>query len=145
MSARYVLSLSLCQIVWRVSLRCLERIVGWVQWSSDHRSISYVVVVLSCRMTPNSSSTFLYRMLVIILCYVPDCNIRVCCWGCVMRVLKRGCLFLHTIYVRGVLLRLIFQSDQRISRYLFCIVIYIFHWRLFCFVVIYCIVDCIWC
>jgi hypothetical protein len=144
-SARYVLSLTVCRVVWRVSLRCLERIVVWVQRSSAHRSISYVVVILACRMIPNSVSTFLYRMLVIILWYAMDCHIRVCYWGCVMLMLRRDCLFLYTAHVHGFLLLVIFQSAQRMTCYVFCMVIYIFHWSLFCFVVIYRVVDCIWC
>ena len=56
---------SVCRPVWRVSLRWLERIVGWVHWSSAYRSISYVVVVLACKMTPNSSLLFLYLTLLI--------------------------------------------------------------------------------
>jgi hypothetical protein len=62
---QYVLSLSVCQAVWRVSLYWLERIVDWVHWSSAHRSISSVVVVLACKMTPNSLLPFLYCMLLI--------------------------------------------------------------------------------
>ena len=39
--------------------------MGWVHWSSAHRSISSVVVALACRMTPNSSLPLLYYMFLI--------------------------------------------------------------------------------
>jgi hypothetical protein len=74
-----------------------------------------VVVVSARRMTPNSSSTFLYRMLVIIVWYVPDCHTLVCYWGWVMRTPRRGCLFLYIAYVHTVLLLLISQSGQRMT------------------------------
>jgi hypothetical protein len=37
--------------------------VGWVHWSSTHRSIISVVVVYAGKMTPNNSFPFLQRML----------------------------------------------------------------------------------
>ena len=142
-AGRYVPSLSVCRAVWRVSLRWLERIVGWVHWSSAHRSISYDVVVLACKMTPNSSLPFFYRMLLIIVWYVPNCHIRVCYWECVMLMLRRGC-FSYIMYVHSALFLLISQSGQHTTCYMFCIVIYIFHCSLFCFMVICRIVDWIW-
>jgi hypothetical protein len=68
----------LCDMLFR-----LKRILGWVHWSSAHRSISSVVE-LAWRMTP-SISFFLYYILLIIACYVPDFHIRVYYWECVMR------------------------------------------------------------
>jgi len=58
--------------------------VGWVHWSSAHRSISSVVA-FACNMTPNSSLTFIYYMFLIIAWYVPDFDIRVYYSECVMR------------------------------------------------------------
>jgi len=49
----------------------------------------------------------------------------------VMRILRQGCLILDIVYVQGTLLLLIFQSGQRMTCYVGCIVIYIFH-RSFC-------------
>jgi len=68
--------------------------VGWVRWSSAHRSISSVVVALACKMTPNSSLPFLYRMLLIIVWYVPDYHIRVCYWECEIRLF----VFIYRIF-----------------------------------------------
>jgi len=76
---------------------------------------------------------------------VPDCHIRVCYWGRVMHMLRRGCFFLYISCVHGVLLLLDFQSGQRMTCYMFRIVIYTFHWSLFRFVVIYRIDDCTCC
>jgi hypothetical protein len=60
-------SLSVCWVVWHVSLSCLGHIQGWVQWSSAHWSISSVAVMSACRKTPNISTSYLYCMLVIIV------------------------------------------------------------------------------
>jgi hypothetical protein len=103
-----------CRAVLRVSLRWLERMEGWVHWSPVHRSISSVVV-LACKITPNSSLTFLCRTLLVNLWYVPDCHIRVCYWECVMLMLRQGCLFLYIVYFHGALLLLIFQSGLHTS------------------------------
>jgi len=73
-----------CRVVWRVVSLCwLERIVGWVHWSSANRSITSVVVALACRMTPNSSLTFFCCMFLITAWYAPDYHIRVYYWECV--------------------------------------------------------------
>jgi len=130
MSARYVMSVSVGRVVWRVSLRCLRCIEGWVHWSSAHRSISSVVVVVvvvpALRKAPKISSTYFCCMLVIIVWCVPDCPIRVCHCGCVMRMLRQGCLFLCILYAQCTLLLLIFQFGPRTTCCMFCIVIYIY-------------------
>jgi len=58
-----------------------------------------------------------------------------------MHMLRRGCLFLYIARVHGAVLLLISQSGQRTTCYMFRIVIYIFHWSLFRFLVIYRKVD----
>jgi len=124
---RYLTSVSVCRVVWRVSLRCLGCIEGWVHWSSANRSISYVVVVVvvpAFRKTPNTSSTYFCCMLVIIVWYVPDCPIRVCYWGCVMRMLRQGYLFLYFLHVQCKLLLCYFQFGPCKTYCMFCIVIY---------------------
>ena len=65
----------MCRAVLRVSLRWLEHIEGCVRWSSAHRSISSVVVVLACKMTTNNSLTFLCHTLSVNVWYVPDSHI----------------------------------------------------------------------
>jgi len=50
---------------------------------------------------------------------------------------REVCLFLYIVYFHGALFLLIYQSGQHMICYMLCIVIYIFHWSLFCFVVIY--------
>jgi len=53
-------------------------------------------------------------------------------------------LFLYIVYFHSALFLLNYQSGQHMICYIFCIVIYVFDWSLFCFVVVYRIVDCIW-
>lgn len=124
-SALYVMSLSVCRVVWGCSVM-LPR-ACWVHWSSASRSISSFVVVHACRKTPTCSSSYLHHILVIIVWYVPDFNIHICYWWCVMRILRKGCLFLYIVYVHGTLLLLIYQTGPHMTCCMFCIVIYIFH------------------
>ena len=70
---RYVLSLSVCRAVWRVSLYWLERTVSWVHWPSAHQSISSFVA-LTCKMIPSSSS-FPFPHAFITAWYVQDYHI----------------------------------------------------------------------
>ena len=54
-------------------------------------------------------------------------------------------MFLCILHVGGALFLLGFQFGQRMICYMFCIVIYKFHWHSFWFVAIYCVFDCTWC
>jgi len=105
----------LCDVLFR-----LERIVGWVQWSSAHRSIRSVVV-FACTMTPNRSF-FLYYMFLVIAWYVPDSCLllRMC------NAYTEVGLFVLFVCSR-CLIPLDSQSDRRMICFMFCIVIYIFH------------------
>jgi hypothetical protein len=58
--------------------QCVGR-MGWVHWPSAHHSKSYVLVAHVCRMTPNSSLSFLYRMSLTTAWFVPDFHIHVYC------------------------------------------------------------------
>ena len=62
-----------------VSLRRPMRRMGWVHWSSAHRSKSSVLVAYACRMTPNSSLSLIYCMFLITAWFVPDFHIHVYC------------------------------------------------------------------
>jgi hypothetical protein len=46
---------------------------------------SSIYQFFACRMTPNSTLTFLYYMFLITAWYIPDFDIRVYYWECVMR------------------------------------------------------------
>ena len=111
-----------CRAMWCVVSLCWPgSIVGWVHWPSAHRSISPVVVELACKMTPNSSFSFLCCMFLITPWFVLDFHIHVYCWGCVMRVPSRvtcfdiSCMFTVSYFIKLPVC------------YMFCIVIYIFH------------------
>jgi hypothetical protein len=123
--------------VWRVSLCWQERTVGWVRWSSAHRSISSVVA-LACKMTPDSSLTFFYRTLLITVWYVPDYHIR---------VIFRECEIGLFVFMYRVCSRCLISIDLPVwptHDFLHVLhLIYVFHWSLFCFMVFYRMVDCI--
>ena len=108
-----------------------------------HRLVSFVVGELLCKMMPNRAFSFICCVALVTVWFVLNFPSHICRLECAMQMPRLGYLLWYSLCFQGIVFLSFFQCGQHMSYYMFCIVLYIFHWNLLCLVVSCHIIGCL--